>query len=111
MLALAACGEETGDASSGASTSSGASASGAGGGGAGSGGAGGAGGSAAECTTPADCRLEASYCGGCACLSLAPGEAAPKCSDTVVTNCESDPCAGAEPACIAGACDRADVAD
>lgn len=58
----------------------------------------------AACTTDAECRKEDSYCGGCECLALGPGEVAPACDDPV--QCFAQPCAVAEgePACVDGRC-------
>jgi hypothetical protein len=58
----------------------------------------------AECTTDADCRLEANYCGGCSCLALATGESGPSCSDPV--QCFAEPCSvsGNVASCVNGQC-------
>jgi hypothetical protein len=55
-----------------------------------------------ECKSDADCRLVDDYCGGCNCLSLAPGESPPKCTDPV--NCFVQPCMNKTAACVSGNC-------
>ncbi|SRR5258706_11640748 len=59
---------------------------------------------AGECTTDADCHLEDNYCGGCNCLALANGEAAPTCTNPV--QCFAAPCAvtSGVAACVNGQC-------
>lgn len=56
-----------------------------------------------ECKSDADCTLVADYCGGCNCLSLAPGESAPKCEGDEVA-CFAWPCQGRAPYCNEGQC-------
>lgn len=57
-----------------------------------------------ECTTDADCRVVASYCGGCNCLPLGPGESAPICDKGDVVACFVDPCLHHEARCLEGQC-------
>jgi hypothetical protein len=55
------------------------------------------------CETDADCRLVASYCGGCNCLALGSGQSAPKCAGDEVA-CFVSPCLGQEAFCDDGRC-------
>ena len=55
------------------------------------------------CSTAADCHLVSDYCGGCNCLSLAPGEKQPACATTPVA-CLIDPCSTKTAACVGGHC-------
>lgn len=56
-----------------------------------------------ECTTNADCRLEADYCTGCDCRALSSRESLPVCSGPGV-RCFADPCMAKAAVCSAGAC-------
>jgi hypothetical protein len=57
-----------------------------------------------QCSRASDCMLFSDYCGGCTCLALAVGEAAPHC-DAGTSSCFKDPCSGLAAACNAlGSC-------
>jgi hypothetical protein len=57
-----------------------------------------------QCSRASDCMLFSDYCGGCTCLALAVGEAAPHC-DAGTVSCLTDPCSSRTAACNAlGSC-------
>jgi len=56
-----------------------------------------------ECTTDADCRVEADYCTGCDCLALSSRESVPACSGPGV-RCFADPCMSFTAVCVSGSC-------
>lgn len=56
-----------------------------------------------ECTSDADCRLEADYCTGCDCAALSSKEKLPACSGPGV-KCFADPCLGQVATCLSGQC-------
>jgi len=58
---------------------------------------------AAECTTDADCRVEADYCTGCDCVALSSSESVPACDGPGV-KCFADPCMTKTAACVDGQC-------
>lgn len=58
-----------------------------------------------ECSSDADCRIAANYCGGCHCEALAPGEEAAPCKDPVA--CLLDPCHFLVAVCDDGTCSTA----
>jgi len=53
-----------------------------------------------QCSRASDCMLFSDYCGGCTCLALAVGEAAPHC-DAGTVSCLTDPCSSRTAACNA----------
>jgi hypothetical protein len=55
------------------------------------------------CQGDSDCRLQADYCTGCDCRSLAAGQTLPPCSGPGV-RCLRDPCSQATAACVNGYC-------
>jgi hypothetical protein len=60
--------------------------------------------SGTQCSRASDCMLFSDYCGGCTCLALAVGQAAPYC-DAGTVSCLKDPCSGETAACNAlGTC-------
>jgi hypothetical protein len=60
-------------------------------------------GAGGACTSDDDCRLEADYCTGCDCRSLAKGETVPKCPGPGV-QCLVDPCERLTARCLNGKC-------
>jgi hypothetical protein len=55
------------------------------------------------CTNDDDCHLEADYCTGCDCRSLATGETVPRCPGPGVA-CFADPCDRLTARCVNGRC-------
>ena len=58
-----------------------------------------------QCKAATDCRLFSSYCSTapCVCIPLRKGDAAPKCTGTMVA-CFVDPCASKTADCVGGSC-------